>query len=175
MIRNPGWESDRLKNLLTQPWTSKIFHHALFDLRFLYANTGLEVQGDIECTKTLRKIAYPQLSSGLRSALKDAIDLDISKAEQQSDWGQPTLTESQIEYAINDVLFLSVLQKKLMNELKGYQVEVYRRAVETIKNKAFLEIEGYTVLLDHLQEEAETTLKNRNWWTERTVRCGANL
>ena len=41
------------------------------------------------------------------------VGVDVSKAQQTSDWGSATLTEAQKEYAASDVLYLHKLKAAL--------------------------------------------------------------
>ena len=41
------------------------------------------------------------------------LGVDLSKQQQLSDWGAPTLTEAQVAYAASDVLHLHALREKL--------------------------------------------------------------
>ena len=50
--------------------------------------------------------------------VKEICGKDISKKEQQSDWGDPNLSEKQISYAAQDTEFLFEIRKKLKSMLE---------------------------------------------------------
>jgi ribonuclease D len=39
--------------------------------------------------------------------------IELSKEEQTSDWGAPTLTQQQCNYALKDVIYLHPIQERL--------------------------------------------------------------
>ena len=41
------------------------------------------------------------------------LDVDLSKAQQSSDWGAPDLSDAQLNYAASDVLHLHALKDRL--------------------------------------------------------------
>jgi ribonuclease D len=45
------------------------------------------------------------------------LDVDVSKAQQSSDWAAETLSPAQLEYAASDVLYLHALRDKLTERL----------------------------------------------------------
>ena len=50
---------------------------------------------------------------GLKDLCKELLGIEISKQEQTSDWGTPTLSKEQMSYAANDVINLAALKLKL--------------------------------------------------------------
>ena len=68
----------------------------------------------IYCTKIASKIARTYTDKhGLKELCKELLSIDISKAQQCSDWGLENLSKEQINYAANDVLHLHKLKEKL--------------------------------------------------------------
>jgi ribonuclease D len=105
----------RLRSLIENPSILKIFHHAMFDLRFLQHQWGAK-PANIACTKIASKLIYRDLGASahsLKPLLKRTLGVDIDKSEQLSNWTVDTLTESQLRYAINDVIYLKPLLELL--------------------------------------------------------------
>ncbi|MFN4225992.1 MAG: ribonuclease D, partial [Hyphomonas sp.] len=50
---------------------------------------------------------------GLKDVAREVAGIDMSKAQQSSDWGAETLTEAQIQYAASDVLYLHQIKAGL--------------------------------------------------------------
>merc|ERR1712093_637865 len=74
---------------------------------------------NIFCTKLCSKIARTASSfHGYKDLVKELCGKDISKKEQQSDWGNPDLTSKQISYAAQDTEYLFVIKEKLTKMLK---------------------------------------------------------
>jgi ribonuclease D len=110
----PGaYEAPRLKRLLADRATLKLFHFARFDLLMLYRYLGTMAH-PIYCTKIASRIARTFTDRhGLRELCKDVLGVDLSKQQQTSDWGAPNLTDEQLRYAASDVLHLHALRSRL--------------------------------------------------------------
>lgn len=166
-IKDPTHASTNLKRLLESKIT-QIYHHAGYDLKQLKVLLNLHWQwlDCIHCTKTLRKIIHPKHRSGLASSLANVLNIKIDKKEQVSDWTQ-NLTQSQIDYAADDVLFLHDLFNALHYVMSRRERFLYRLAMEQIINNATLEVEGYIDLLEYEQTDSSTVMSCRNWWKQR--------
>jgi len=55
---------------------------------------------------------------GLKNLLQELLNVDISKFQQQSDWGAAELTKGQLDYAASDVLYLHQLRDELSIRLE---------------------------------------------------------
>ncbi len=49
----------------------------------------------------------------LKDLVKELLGFEMDKTDQMSDWARPDLSDSQLEYAANDVRFLIPIYKKL--------------------------------------------------------------
>ena len=68
----------------------------------------------IFCTKLASKIARTASQfHGYKELVKEICGKDISKKEQQSDWGDPNLSEKQINYAAQDTQYLFQIKDRL--------------------------------------------------------------
>ena len=109
----------------------KIFHFARFDVGTLYRSLNV-MTSSIYCTKIASKIArtYSQ-NHGLKALVKEALEIDISKEQQSSYWGKEKLSEDQISYAANDVIYLHQIRNHLNNILhREDRFEVFERTCE---------------------------------------------
>jgi len=108
-----GIEAPHLKRLLADPAIVKIFHFARFDVGLLYKTLGV-MAGPIYCTKIASRLARTYTDRhGLKDLTRELLGIDISKQQQSSDWGAPTLSEAQLAYAASDVQNLHALREKL--------------------------------------------------------------
>ncbi len=108
-----SYAAPRLKALLADPATLKIFHFARFDVAVLKQYLGVETS-PLYCTKIASKLARTYTDRhGLKDLVGELLGIEISKQQQSSDWGAPELSESQKAYAANDVLHLHALKAKL--------------------------------------------------------------
>ncbi len=102
-----------LCRMLTDPAVLKLFHFGRFDIAALHNAFGA-VTAPVYCTKIASKLIRTFTDRhGLKYLLQDLIGVDISKHQQQSDWGAVTLTDAQLDYAASDVLYLHRLKVEL--------------------------------------------------------------
>ncbi len=109
--------SKNIKSLLENKSLTKIFHYARFDMAVLKENLNIKVR-NVFCTKIASKLTRTYSSKhGLKDLVKEILNVELDKAEQTSDWSQKKLTKQQIQYAMNDVIYLSDLKKNLESKL----------------------------------------------------------
>src|SRR6266851_456220 len=108
-----GASAPNLKALLADPGRLKIFHFARFDIAMLFNALGV-MPTPVYCTKIASRIARTYTDKhGLKDLVREVLGVDLSKQQQLSDWGAPTLTDAQLAYAASDVLHLHALKEKL--------------------------------------------------------------
>lgn len=97
--------------MLEDPNVLKLFHFGRFDIAALLNAFGA-VTTPVYCTKIASKLVRTFTDRhGLKTLLQDMVGIDISKHQQQSDWGAETLTDAQLDYAASDVLYLHQLKE----------------------------------------------------------------
>ena len=102
-----------LQRMLTDPKVLKLFHFGRFDVAALQKAFGVRT-APVWCTKIASKLIRTYTDRhGLKYLLMEYVGVDVSKAQQTSDWGQATLTDAQKEYAASDVLYLHKLKEAL--------------------------------------------------------------
>ncbi|WP_458792028.1 ribonuclease D [Yoonia sp. MH D7] len=102
-----------LCKMLTDPDVLKLFHFGRFDIAAML-NTFGALAAPVYCTKIASKLVRTYTDRhGLRVLLHEMIGVDISKYQQQSDWGAAKLTPAQLDYAASDVLHLHKLRVAL--------------------------------------------------------------
>jgi ribonuclease D len=102
-----------LQRLLTDPAVLKLFHFGRFDVAALQNAFGVRT-APVWCTKIASKLIRTYTDRhGLKYLLLEYAGVDVSKAQQTSDWGSVTLTEAQKDYAASDVLYLHKLKDAL--------------------------------------------------------------
>jgi ribonuclease D len=102
-----------LKRLLADDSKLKIFHFGRFDIAVLKKSLGV-LAGPVYCTKIASRLTRTYTDRhGLKDLVKDLLGKDLSKQQQSSDWGSDTLSDAQVSYAADDVLYLHALKDKL--------------------------------------------------------------
>jgi ribonuclease D len=105
--------SPNLTALLQDTSVTKLFHFARFDIAVLNHNIA-EIKGPVYCTKIASKLCRTYTDRhGLKDLCRELLQIEISKAQQSSDWGADELTPQQCDYAAGDVLYLHQLRTKL--------------------------------------------------------------
>ncbi|MDB5937300.1 MAG: putative 3-5 exonuclease [Massilia sp.] len=107
-----------LASLLDNASVLKVFHHAMFDLRFMHYQWNLEARS-VLCTKIAAKILMPgSEDTSLQGVTRDFLGIHLDKTERLSNWLSSSLSPRQLSYAAADVIYLpaliSVLQEKLL-------------------------------------------------------------
>ena len=138
------YEAPRLRRLLADPDTVKLFHFARFDLAMLYHYLGT-MPRPVYCTKIASRLARTFTDRhGLRDLCKDLLGVDLTKQQQQSDWGAAKLTPEQLQYAASDVLHLHALRDRLDTMLKREQrLELALACFAFLPIRAQLDLAGY--------------------------------
>lgn len=107
------YDAPNLKALLTDPAVLKLFHFGRFDIAMFWLHLGV-LTAPVYCTKIASKLARTYTDRhGLKDVTKELLGVDLSKAQQSSDWGQRKLSEDQVAYAASDVLYLHGLRERL--------------------------------------------------------------
>jgi ribonuclease D len=141
----PGQQrAPNLEKLFADPSVLKLFHFARFDIAVLANAFGI-MPAPVYCTKIASKLARTYTDRhGLKDLTRELLGVDLSKAQQSSDWGAPDLSEAQLAYAASDVLYLHALREKLdaMLEREG-RAELARAAFGYLADRARLDLAGF--------------------------------
>ena len=143
-LNRETYNAPNLIKALSNNNTQFIMHYARQDL--LWLKYHLKVQPkNIFCTKVASKIARTASSyHGYKDLVKELCGKDISKKEQQSDWGDPTLSEKQIKYAASDTEYLFEIRKKLIKMLeREKRIDLFEKSMNVIPVLVDMEIAGY--------------------------------
>tara|TARA_Y100000768_G_scaffold381646_1_gene360676 strand:+ start:1822 stop:2454 length:633 start_codon:yes stop_codon:yes gene_type:complete len=109
--------STNIKGLMQNKSITKIFHYARFDMAVLRENLNINVK-NVFCTKIASKLTRTYSSNhGLKDLVKEILNIELDKTEQTSDWSKTKLTKKQIQYAINDILYLSDIKNNMNSKL----------------------------------------------------------
>ena len=143
-LNRETYHAPNLVKALSNSNTQYIMHYARQDL--LWLKYHLKVQPkNIFCTKVASKIARTASSyHGYKDLVKELCGRDISKKEQQSDWGDPNLSEKQIKYAASDTEHLFEIRNKLIKMLeREKRMNLFKKSMEVIPTLVDMEIAGY--------------------------------
>lgn len=137
-------EAPNLCRMLTDPNVLKLFHFGRFDIAVMYHRFGA-LAAPVYCTKIASKLVRTFTDRhGLKILLQDMLSIDISKHQQQSDWGAPKLTEAQLDYAASDVLYLHKLKDAFDGLLaREGRTEIAQSCFDFLPTRARLDLMGW--------------------------------
>ncbi len=141
----PGQSSaPNLCAMLTNPDVLKIFHFGRFDIAALL-NAFDALTAPVYCTKIASKLVRTYTDRhGLKNLLDELLGVDVSKQQQQSDWGAEKLSDAQISYAASDVLYLHEMKKKLDMRLEREdRTDLARACFNFLPTRAKLDLAGW--------------------------------
>ena len=136
--------SKNIKSLLEDKSLTKIFHYARFDMAVLKENLNINVR-NVFCTKIASKLTRTYSSKhGLKDLVKEILTVELDKTEQTSDWSQKKLTKQQIQYAMNDVIYLSDLKKNLEAKLlEAKRLKTFKSIMNFLDTRVELDLMGW--------------------------------
>ena len=150
-LNRKTYEAPNLIKVLSNSSTEFIMHYARQDLLWLKYHLNVEPK-NIFCTKVASKLARTASSfHGYKDLVKELCGKDISKKEQQSDWGNPDLTSKQISYAAQDTEYLFAIKEKLTKMLKREKrFDLFEKCMKVIPTLVDMEVSGFKpIIFEH--------------------------
>lgn len=143
-LNRPAYDCPNLKRLMADEKVLKIFHFGRFDIGMVELHLGVETR-PVYCTKIASKLARTYTDRhGLKDVARELAGIDLSKAQQSSDWGSPVLSQAQLEYAASDVLHLHAIKAKLDEMLvREGRMHLARACFEFLPVRARLDLAGW--------------------------------
>ncbi|MDP1739133.1 MAG: ribonuclease D [Caulobacter sp.] len=143
-LGRPAYDCPNLKALMTDPAVLKIFHFGRFDIAMFERHLGITTT-PVWCTKIASKIARTYTDRhGLKDVCKELLGVDLSKAQQSSDWGAASLSPEQLAYAASDVLYLHGLKDRLQAMLdREGRAALAQACFDFLPQRARLDLAGW--------------------------------
>ena len=143
-LNRETYNAPNLINILSNSSTQFIMHYARQDLLWLKYHLKVEPK-NVFCTKVASKLARTASSAhGYKDLVKELCGKEISKKEQQSDWGNPNLSSKQISYAAQDTEYLFEIKKKLTEMLiREKRFDLFEKSMKVIPTLVDMEISGF--------------------------------
>ena len=134
------YNAPNLVKVLSDKNIKKIFHFARSDLAHIKYYLKTDVY-NVECTKIQSKIARTFSDShSLKTLIKEFINIDISKQFQTTDFGGE-LSQGQLKYCANDVIYLHKINEELNKILKREnRFELYQECLKFLKTRVDLDL-----------------------------------
>ena len=143
-IPKDGARPVNLIRLLEDRAVLKLFHFARFDIAVLSQAFGV-VTGPVYCTKIASKLTRTYTDRhGLKDLVRELLGIELSKQQQSSDWGAPTLSDAQLTYAASDVLHLHALHTRLETMLaREGRTHLAKACFDFLPFRADLDLAGW--------------------------------
>jgi len=142
--RGSDYSAPNLKALLGDPNRLKLYHFARFDVGMIHAYLGI-IAAPLYCTRTASRLVRTYTDRhGLKDLVKELLNIDLSKAQQTSDWGADGLSDAQREYAASDVRYLHALKEKLDERVaREDRTALVQACFDFLPARALLDIAGW--------------------------------
>jgi ribonuclease D len=106
-----------LQELLTDPHVVKVFHAGSQDLEIFYRLFGVATAPVFDSQVAATLAGFPQ-QVGYGALVQEVMGVTIDKGDTYTDWAKRPLSETQVEYALNDVRYLPEIRRRLMSEME---------------------------------------------------------
>ena len=141
---NSTFDAPNLKAVLADPARVKLYHFARFDLAAIEHYLGVTA-APVFCTKIASKLTRTYTDRhGLKNLVEELLGESISKQQQSSDWGAPTINDAQREYAASDVRYLhrlrDIFEERLLRENR---LEMAQACFDFLPTRARLDLAGW--------------------------------
>ena len=139
-----NYAAPNLRAVLADPQRLKLYHFARFDLASIRAYLAVMAE-PVYCTKTASRLIRTYTDRhGLKDLVRELLGHEISKQQQSSDWGAPTLSDAQMEYAATDVRYLHAMKEILDERLaREGRTELAQACFDFLPHRAMLDLAGW--------------------------------
>jgi len=118
----------------------KIFHAGGQDLEIFYRVCGHAMAPVFDTQVAATLAGFPQ-QVGYGALVHEMLDVKLDKGDSYTDWGKRPLSDTQIEYALNDVRYLPELHRRLTAQLEdGGRTEWLAADFQRLEDPATYEI-----------------------------------
>ncbi|GEN99625.1 3'-5' exonuclease [Novosphingobium sediminis] len=138
------YAAPNLRAVLADPARLKLYHFARFDLAAIHYYLKV-MAAPVFCTKIASKLVRTYTDRhGLKELVRELLGKEISKQQQSSDWGAPTLSDAQQEYAASDVRYLHAMHAIFIERLaREGRTEIAQACFDFLPTRALLDIAGW--------------------------------
>jgi len=127
-IATPDWvacidpialtQLDELFEVLYNPDLIKVLHSSRQDLEIFYQLTG-KLPSPIFDTQVAAPLLGYQDNPGYAMLVSHLLNVNLNKAHTRADWSKRPLTEAEIQYAADDVIYLCKIYQIMLNKLSA--------------------------------------------------------
>lgn len=149
----------------------KILHAADNDIRILKRDYKFTFKNIFDTHRAALLLGFKQLS--LEKMIKEFAGVEVTKNKkiQRSPWDNRPLTEEQLQYAVQDVIYLPALYEKQSMELsardiKDFAAEAFAKIADTHWKEKRIDRQGHTKISGYnsLEQKQKDLLKKLYIW-----------
>ena len=135
-----NYVAPNLVKILKDDEITKIFHYGRADLAHIKYYLKTDTNNILD-TKIASKLSRSYSDNhSLKTLIKEFINIDISKQFQSSDFGGK-LSQAQLKYCANDVIYLHKIHEELNKILiREKRVELYKDCLKFLKTRVDLDL-----------------------------------
>ena len=135
-----NYKAPNLVKILNDKNITKIFHYGRADIAHIKYYLKTETNNILD-TKIASKLARSYSDNhSLKTLIKEFTNIDISKQFQSSDFGGK-LTEAQLKYCANDVIYLHKIHHELNKILeRENRIKLYQNCLKFLKTRVELDL-----------------------------------
>jgi len=138
-----NYEAPNLIKILSDKKIVKIFHYGRADIAYIKYYLKTETNNILD-TKIASKLARSYSDNhSLKTLIKEFLNVDISKQFQSSDFGGE-LTQAQLKYCANDVIYLHKIHLELNKILeREKRIDLYNDCLKFLKTRVNLDLASF--------------------------------
>ena len=135
-----SYKAPNLIKILNDEKITKIFHYGRADMAHIKYYLKTETNNILD-TKIASRLARSYVDNhSLKTLIKEFKNIDISKQFQSSDFGGE-LTNAQLKYCANDVVFLHEIHSRLEEILiREKRINLYKECLKFLKTRVDLDL-----------------------------------
>ena len=135
-----NYKAPNLSEVLASDKVTKIFHYGRADIAHIKYYLKIKTNNILD-TKIASKLARSYSDNhSLKTLIKEFINIDISKQFQSSDFGGK-LSDAQLKYCANDVIYLHKIHDELIEILKREKrVDLYNECLKFLNTRVDLDL-----------------------------------
>lgn len=162
---SPLWQK------LADPQCIKVFHSARQDIEVLFQLSGIMPNNIFDTQIACVFLGYGDLA-GLSRVIEAELGQRLDKAHTRTNWLQRPLSKQQIQYALDDVLYLAPLYEKLLTKLTRKQLNALQSDFKQLLKPELYNIEPDQAWLklktsSHFNQKQLGLVKALSGWREQ--------
>ena len=137
------FNAPNLVKLFSNKDITKIFHYGRADMAHIKYYLKVDVRNILD-TKLASKLARSYSDShSLKTLIKEFCNIDVSKQFQSSDFGGE-LSQAQLKYCANDVIYLHKIHEELNKILvRENRINLYEECLKFLKTRVDLDLASF--------------------------------